>query len=132
MSETSLSSLLGHLPASQDTVAIHNPTNGKKIYDLPQLSAEAVASAVAEARSAQKTWSQVSPAERAQVLLRTHDLLMKNQDRLIELLQLETGKAKSHAFEEVAGAYGAARYFGKSPEAKAHQGRSACADKDLG
>lgn len=38
---------------------------------------------------------------------------MENQDRLIELLQLETGKAKSHAFEEVAGAYGAARYFGK-------------------
>ena len=113
MSETSLASLLGHLPASQDTVAIHNPTNGKKIYDLPQLSAEAVASAVAQARSAQKAWGQVSPAERAQVLLRIHDLLMKNQDRLIELLQLETGKAKSHAFEEVAGAYGAARYFGK-------------------
>ena len=113
MSETSLANLLGHLPASQLSIAIHNPTNGKKIYDLPQLPASVVETSVAQAREAQKLWGQVSPAERARVLLKTHDLLMANQERLIELLQLETGKAKSHAFEEVAGAYGAARYFGK-------------------
>jgi acyl-CoA reductase-like NAD-dependent aldehyde dehydrogenase len=81
MSETSISSLLGHLPASQDVVPIHNPTNGKKVYGLPQLSASQVETAVTDARLAQKRWSEVSPAERAQTLLRTHDLLMKNQDR---------------------------------------------------
>jgi succinate-semialdehyde dehydrogenase/glutarate-semialdehyde dehydrogenase len=113
MSETSIPALLNHLPAGHSTVAIINPTNGKRIYDLPQLSGSDVAAAVEHARLAQKAWQDVTPARRAQILLRTHDLLMANQDRLVDLLQLETGKAKSHAFEEVAGAYGAARYFGK-------------------
>ena len=113
MSETSIPTLLSHLPAGQSTVPIINPTSGKRIYDLPQLSSQAVAQAINSARAAQQNWQQVSPAHRAQILLRIHDRLMANQDRLIDLLQLETGKAKSHAFEEVAGAYGAARYFGK-------------------
>lgn len=113
MSETSIPALLSHLPNGHSTVAIINPTNGKRIYDLPQLSGADVVAAVDQARVAQKAWQNVSPAQRAQILLRTHDLLMANQERLVDLLQLETGKAKSHAFEEVAGAYGAARYFGK-------------------
>jgi acyl-CoA reductase-like NAD-dependent aldehyde dehydrogenase len=113
MSETSIPTLLSHLPAGHTTVPIINPTNGKRIYDLPQLSSSDVVAAVDKARAAQKSWQAVAPAARAQILLRTHDLLMANQDRLIDLVQLETGKAKSHAFEEVAGAYGAARYFGK-------------------
>ncbi|MFM6940321.1 MAG: succinic semialdehyde dehydrogenase [Rhodoluna sp.] len=113
MSETSISALLSHLPAGHDTVSVVNPTTGKKIYDLPQLSAAQVELAVTKAKRAQTEWSLVSPKIRQQTLLKVHDLLMENQGRLIELLQLETGKAKSHAFEEVAGAYGAARYFGK-------------------
>ena len=113
MSETSIPALLAHLSSGDKTVAIVNPTTGKRIYDLPQQSAGDVVLAVASARAAQKSWNAVSPAQRQQILLRLHDLMLENQDRLIELLQLETGKAKSHAFEEVAGAYGAARYFGK-------------------
>jgi succinate-semialdehyde dehydrogenase / glutarate-semialdehyde dehydrogenase len=113
MSETSISALLAHLSSGDQTVAIVNPTTGKRIYDLPQQSAGDVVLAVASARAAQKSWNAVSPTQRQQILLRLHDLMLENQDRLIELLQLETGKAKSHAFEEVAGAYGAARYFGK-------------------
>jgi acyl-CoA reductase-like NAD-dependent aldehyde dehydrogenase len=113
MSETSIPALLQHLPAGHSTVGVINPTNGKRIYELPQLSATDVDLAIQAARVAQKSWALVSPDVRARILLRLHDLLMANQDRLIDLVQLETGKAKSHAFEEVAGAYGAARYFGK-------------------
>ena len=113
MSETTIPALLSHLPAGHTSVAILNPTTGKRIYDLPQLSAVDVVGAVNSARKASQSWRDVSPAERAKVLLRIHDLLMENQGNLIDLLQLETGKAKSHAFEEVAGAYGAARYYGK-------------------
>lgn len=113
MSETSIPALLRHLPTGHATVAIVNPTNGKRIYDLPQLSGSDVADAVEQARVAQRAWQAVAPNQRAQILLRLHDLMMANQDRLLDLLQLETGKARSHAFEEVAGAYGAARYFGK-------------------
>jgi succinate-semialdehyde dehydrogenase/glutarate-semialdehyde dehydrogenase len=113
MSETSIPALLSHLPATDGTLPIFNPTNGKKIYDLPQMTSGDVAAAIDAARSLQPSWAAITPTERAKVLLALHDLLMSNQERLLDLLQLETGKARSHAFEEVAGAYGAARYFGK-------------------
>ena len=113
MSETSIPNLLAHLPASSDQVTIVNPSTGKKIYDLPQLSVAQVAKAVADARLAQPAWAKVSVKERAQALYRLHDLILKNQDNIMDLLQLETGKSRAHAFEEIAGSLGAARYNAK-------------------
>jgi succinate-semialdehyde dehydrogenase / glutarate-semialdehyde dehydrogenase len=113
MSETSISHLLGHLGTAAETVAIINPSTGKKIYDLPQLNAEQVAGAAQEAAKHQNEWAEVPVSERAEVLLKLHDLMVENQDHLLDLLQLETGKARSHAFEEFAGSLGAARYYGK-------------------
>ena len=113
MSETSIPNLLAHLPASSDQVTIVNPSTGKKIYDLPQLNVAQVAKAVADARLAQPAWAKVSVKERAQILYRLHDLILKNQDNIMDLLQLETGKSRAHAFEEIAGSLGAARYNAK-------------------
>jgi succinate-semialdehyde dehydrogenase/glutarate-semialdehyde dehydrogenase len=113
MSETSIPNLLAHLPASADQVTIVNPSTGKKIYDLPQLSVAQVAKAVADARLAQPAWAKVSVKERAKALYRLHDLILKNQDNVMDLLQLETGKSRAHAFEEIAGSLGAARYNAK-------------------
>ena len=113
MSETSIPNLLAHLPAYSDQVTIVNPSTGKKIYDLPQLSVAQVAKAVADARLAQPAWAKVSVKERAQALYRLHDLILKNQDNIMDLLQLETGKSRAHAFEEIAGSLGAARYNAK-------------------
>jgi succinate-semialdehyde dehydrogenase/glutarate-semialdehyde dehydrogenase len=113
MSEYSIPSLLSHLPESSDQVTIVNPATGKKIYDLPQLSVGQVAKAVADARLAQPSFAEMPVKERAAALFRLHDLLLKNQDKLMDLLQLETGKARSHAFEEVAGSLGSTRYFAK-------------------
>jgi acyl-CoA reductase-like NAD-dependent aldehyde dehydrogenase len=62
MSETSIQALLAHLSSGDQTVAIVNPTTGKRIYDLPQQSAGDVVLAVASARAAQKSWNAVSPA----------------------------------------------------------------------
>ena len=39
--------------------------------------------------------------------------MLKNEDKLLDVLQLETGKSRAHAFEEFAGAAGAARYYGR-------------------
>lgn len=113
MSDTSIANLLTHLPQSENLITIVNPATGKKIYDLPQLSVGQVAKAVAEARLAQPSWAAVSVKERSKILFRLHDLLLANQDRLMDLLQLETGKSRAHAFEEVAGSLGSARYFAK-------------------
>ncbi len=41
----------------------------------------------------------------------THDLLLARQDEALDLIQLETGKARRHAFEEVADAANVLRYY---------------------
>ena len=113
MSETSIDTLLAHLPPSTEAVTIVNPSTGKKIYDLPQLSVGQIAKAVADARLAQPAWAKVAVRDRARALSRLHDLVLKNQNNLMDLLQLETGKSRAHAFEEIAGSLGSARYFAK-------------------
>jgi succinate-semialdehyde dehydrogenase/glutarate-semialdehyde dehydrogenase len=90
-----------------------NPSTGKRIFDLPQLSAEDVREAVQKARAFAPTWSKTPAKERQAVLTRLHDLMLKNEDKLLDVLQLETGKSRAHAFEEFAGAAGAARYYGR-------------------
>ena len=113
MSESSIPQLLSHLPPSQDHVTIVNPSTGKKIYDLPQLSVGQVAKAVADARMAQPAFAAIPVKQRAKAIGVLHDLVAKNQDNVMDLLQLETGKSRAHAFEEVAGSLGSARYFAK-------------------
>ena len=45
------------------------------------------------------------------MLLRVHDLLLARQEQALDLVQLETGKARRHAFEEVADAANVLRYY---------------------
>ena len=50
---------------------------------------------------------------RAAVLLRFHDLVLDRQDEVLDLIQIETGKARLHAFEEVLVVAIAARHYGR-------------------
>lgn len=113
MTDTSIASLISHFAQTDKTVAVINPTSAKRIYDLPQLSAEQVAIEVDRARDAQTDWAAMAVFERANIMLKLHDLMLKNEDKLLDLLQLETGKARAHAVEEFAGAIGATRYYAK-------------------
>jgi succinate-semialdehyde dehydrogenase / glutarate-semialdehyde dehydrogenase len=72
-----------------------------------------VESAAAMARAAQPAWARVSVARRAQVLLDFHDLVLDRQDDLLDLVQWESGKARKHAFEEIAHVAMTARYYGR-------------------
>ncbi|MDT5089839.1 MAG: succinate-semialdehyde dehydrogenase / glutarate-semialdehyde dehydrogenase, partial [Mycobacterium sp.] len=50
-------------------------------------------------------------SERAAVLLRFHDLVLKRQDEVLDLIQLENGKARRHAFEEILDVCITSRYY---------------------
>lgn len=113
MSETSIQALVAHLPNNTDTVPVLNPANGKKIYDLPQLTAEQVVSAVDSARAAQIDWAKTPVTERADLLLELNKLMITDEAKLMDLLQLETAKSRAHAFEETIGAINAAKYYSK-------------------
>ncbi|MGL5861886.1 MAG: aldehyde dehydrogenase family protein, partial [Phycicoccus sp.] len=89
------------------------PMTGAPLAVLPVSSAADVAVAVDRARSAQQRWAAVPVRERAEVLLRLHDLVLDRQSELLDLVQLEAGKARGHAFEEVADCALVARHYGR-------------------
>ena len=68
--------------------------------------------AAARARAAQAAWADVPVGARAAALLLAHDLLLARRDEALDLIQLETGKARRHALEEVADAANVLRYYG--------------------
>ncbi|WP_282694411.1 succinic semialdehyde dehydrogenase [Streptomyces sp. CC208A] len=93
--------------------ANHTPFTGKKLADLPEATAEDVAEAFERARAAQAAWAATPVRARAAVLLRFHDLVLARQSEVLDLIQLETGKARLHAHEEVLAVAVAARHYGR-------------------
>lgn len=93
--------------------ANHTPFTGEKLADLPESTPEDVAEAFTRARAAQAAWAATSPRARAAVLLRFHDLVLERQAEVLDLIQLETGKARLHAHEEVLAVAVAARHYGR-------------------
>ncbi|KNB51558.1 succinic semialdehyde dehydrogenase [Streptomyces caatingaensis] len=92
----------------------HTPFTGEVLARLPESSAEDVGAAFARAREAGRRWARVPARERARVLLRFHDLLLDRQSEVLDLIQLETGKARLHAHEEVQAVAVVARFLGRS------------------
>ncbi|MFD0316810.1 succinic semialdehyde dehydrogenase [Streptomyces flavalbus] len=93
--------------------ANHTPFTGEKLADLPESTPEDVARAFEAARAAQDVWARTPLRQRAAVLLRFHDLILERQGEILDLIQLETGKARLHAHEEVQAVAVAARHYGR-------------------
>lgn len=89
------------------------PFTGDVLATVPLSGPDDVAAAFDRARTAQRRWAGTSPRRRAAVLLRYHDLVLKRQRELLDLIQWESGKARKHAFEEIADVAITARYYGR-------------------
>jgi succinate-semialdehyde dehydrogenase/glutarate-semialdehyde dehydrogenase len=94
--------------------ANHTPFTGEKLADLPESTPEDVEKAYERARVAQAVWEQTPVRQRAAVLLRFHDLVLARQAEVLDLIQLETGKARLHAHEEVQAVAVVARHYGRT------------------
>ncbi|WP_327325538.1 succinic semialdehyde dehydrogenase [Streptomyces sp. NBC_01210] len=97
--------------------ANHTPFTGEKLADLPESTPQDVAEAFERARAAQPAWAATPARARAAVLLRFHDLVLERQAEVLDLIQLETGKARLHAHEEVLAVAVAARHYGRKAPA---------------
>lgn len=96
--------------------ANHTPMTGETLAELPESTPEDVAAAYDRAREAQRAWAATPVRRRAAVLLRFHDLVLRRQAEVLDLIQLETGKTRLHAHEEVQAVAVAARHYGlKAP-----------------
>jgi succinate-semialdehyde dehydrogenase/glutarate-semialdehyde dehydrogenase len=83
---------------------------------VPHCTADDVVAAAHRAREVQAHWAARPVAERAEVLLRLHDLVLAHQDEVLDLIQLENGKARRHAFEEVIDVALTSRYYAHTAE----------------
>ena len=105
------SSLTDDVVASgSETVSVPTPSTGEPLHELPRSSADDVRDAVARARLAQLAWARAGFAERRRVLLRAHDLILDRGDQLLDLVQLESGKTRGQALEELYQAASVTRY----------------------
>src|SRR5262249_25639470 len=95
-----------------DAVTTYAPFTGQPVARLPESTTDDVAAAAGRAREAQRDWARVPLELRAKVLLRFHDLVLDRQHEILDLIQWESGKARLHAFEEVAHVAMTARYYG--------------------
>jgi len=93
-----------------DTVPVLAPFTGEVLHELPVGTAHDVADAAARARAAQRAWRAAGFAHRRAVLLRAHDILLAERERLMDTLQTETGKTRGQAFEEVFSGASVTRY----------------------
>ena len=83
------------------TLPVRSPFDQELIAEVPLSSPTDVGTAFKAARKAQRKWAGVPVSQRRKVANRFGKLVLENRDWLLDLLQLETGKARAAAFEEV-------------------------------
>ncbi|AKU16049.1 succinic semialdehyde dehydrogenase [Luteipulveratus mongoliensis] len=103
-------------PARAETQASVSPLTGGHLADLPVSTIDSVDHAYRSAREAQARWASQPIAARARVLLRLHDLVFRNQNELLDLIQLESGKTRGQAFEEILDVAGVCRHYARKAE----------------
>ncbi len=99
---------------ARDGLEVETPLTGTRLGAVPSCTAEDVAAAADRARVAQPAWAARGVAERAAVLRRLAALVLERQDEVLDLMQLESGKTRTHAFEEVADVALVAGYYART------------------
>jgi acyl-CoA reductase-like NAD-dependent aldehyde dehydrogenase len=84
------------------TLDVHNPATGGLIATIAVDSPEAVAATVARVRGNQAEWEAIGIEGRYHWLGRLRDWLLDNQERVLDTMQLETGKVRADASNEPA------------------------------
>lgn len=113
-----LADLVSAGSGGREQIEIQNPATGTAIASVPRCTADDVVTAVQRGRNVQRAWRKTSFKEREQILLRFHDLVLDHRDEILDIIQLESGKARRHAFEEIMDVALVSRYYART--AKRH------------
>jgi succinate-semialdehyde dehydrogenase/glutarate-semialdehyde dehydrogenase len=102
-------------------MAVSNPATGGTLGWMPDCDAAETEAAIAAAAGAMAGWRARTHAERADILMRWHDLMLRHADDLARILTAEQGKPLAEARGEIV--YGASfvRWFAE--EARRINGR---------
>ncbi|MEU3764528.1 succinic semialdehyde dehydrogenase [Amycolatopsis keratiniphila] len=99
--------------ADSAPVQMRAPFTGQPIATLPQATDADVRAVFDQAREAQRAWAERPVEDRQRILIRLHDLVLKRQEEALDLVQIEAGKARMDAFDEVSATALVAAYYGK-------------------
>ncbi|MGG7098980.1 NADP-dependent glyceraldehyde-3-phosphate dehydrogenase [Clostridium sardiniense] len=89
------------IPSEGNLIEIKSPLNKEVIGKVKAMSKEDVDKAIEGAKEAQKSWSDTPLNERCEILYKTADILLQNQEPLIDLMIMEIGKDRKSAKSEI-------------------------------
>src|SRR6056297_1280793 len=84
-----------------ETIAVRNPGDGAALGDVASLSADQARLAVDAAQDAFDDWAMTLPQERAAILRRWFDLMIRHKEDLARIMVLEQGKPLAEALGEI-------------------------------
>jgi succinate-semialdehyde dehydrogenase/glutarate-semialdehyde dehydrogenase len=87
-------------------IEVRNPSDDSLIASVPQADAADTKSAVNAAEAALPGWRALPGVERARMLRRLYELMIRDQDRLAEIITLEVGKPLAESRGEITYAAG--------------------------
>ncbi|MFP4552250.1 MAG: succinic semialdehyde dehydrogenase [Actinomycetota bacterium] len=97
--------------AGSSSIDIIAPFTSETIGRVPHATTDDLAPILNRARETQVEWAKTPMRERVAILSRFHDLLIERADVAMDIIQLEAGKARIPAFEEVYDTVAATRYY---------------------
>jgi succinate-semialdehyde dehydrogenase/glutarate-semialdehyde dehydrogenase len=103
------------------TLDVEDPATGETIASVADATAADADAALAAADEAFKTWRNVAPRERGDILRRAYDTIIERQDELALLMTLEMGKPVAESTAEIVYAANFLRWY--SEEAVRINGR---------
>ena len=98
-------------PAPAGTFAVEDPATLEVLARVPDAGPADATAAVDRAAAAFTAWSRTAPRARSEVLRRAFELLLRDRDRLAELISRENGKSLADATGEVTYAAEFFRWF---------------------
>ncbi|AVI63338.1 NAD-dependent succinate-semialdehyde dehydrogenase [Halomonas sp. GFAJ-1] len=115
---------------SGEQINVINPATGEPVGDIPRLGKAETERAIDAADTALPAWRALTAQERADLLLKWHDLMLEHQHDLALLMTYEQGKPVKESEGEIAYAASFLRWFAEEarrvygetiPAAKANQ-----------
>ncbi|MBF8221741.1 NAD-dependent succinate-semialdehyde dehydrogenase [Halomonas sp. 328] len=96
---------------SGEQIEVINPATGKRIGQVPRLGRGETERAIEAAEAAFPAWRALTALERADILMKWHDLMLEHQQELAWIMTLEQGKPLAEAAGEIAYAASFLRWF---------------------
>src|SRR5699024_583651 len=98
------------------TIPVEAPFDATTIGHIPEGGQSCVDKAFSLAREAQRGWQDTPHATRRSIVRTFHSLVLTHRELLMDMVQLETGKNRAAAFDEVMDVASTARYYAARAE----------------